>query len=101
VFVAAAVGNPERLHGDLEAAGANVAAARFFRDHHRITALEWRDCAGEAHRAGAQAVIVTEKDAVKLDHPPDLPVLVAVQTTSVAEAADLDRLLAKLVKGAL
>jgi tetraacyldisaccharide 4'-kinase len=98
VFVAAAVGNPERLHGDLEAAGATVAGARYFRDHHRITPLEWRDCIGEAQRAGAEAVIVTEKDAVKLDHPSDLPVLVAVQTTSVAEAADLDRLLAKLVQ---
>jgi tetraacyldisaccharide 4'-kinase len=66
VAALSAVGNPasfESMLGDLGA----VLAARFrFRDHQAITENDLERVCAEACAAGAEAVITTEKDAVKL-----------------------------------
>ena len=99
VFLVAAVGNPRRFRHDVEACGTRAVGERSFRDHHRITAREWRQCALAARRAGAGALVTTEKDAIKIEAGPDLPLEVAVQSTTVEEGSTFERILEALVRG--
>ncbi|MHC4133406.1 MAG: tetraacyldisaccharide 4'-kinase [Planctomycetota bacterium] len=62
VCVACAIGNPAAFVQTVESLGARVAARRFFRDHHAYSARD----AAELARPGLP-VVVTEKDAVKLE----------------------------------
>src|SRR5262249_3227851 len=82
-FLVAAVGNPERFRGDIEALGVRIAGSRFFRDHQPLTPGALLECAKEARSSRAEALITTEKDAVKLPRPPDFPLLVSIQSTCV------------------
>ncbi len=62
VTVACGIGNPRAFVATVEQLGARVIDTRFFRDHH---AFDARDARQLAARAGP--VVVTEKDAVKLE----------------------------------
>jgi tetraacyldisaccharide 4'-kinase len=62
-----ALGNPSAFETLLETLGADVNARFRFRDHRRISTAELAQICHEAIGAGAEAVITTEKDAVKLD----------------------------------
>jgi tetraacyldisaccharide 4'-kinase len=62
VLVACGIGNPRAFAATVESLGARVAARRFFRDHHAFTADDAADLAGHG-----LPVVVTEKDAVKLE----------------------------------
>jgi tetraacyldisaccharide 4'-kinase len=64
VIAAAGIARPERFVSLLEAAGATVRSRIFFDDHHRFDASDAARI--EAAAAGADAVVVTEKDLVKL-----------------------------------
>lgn len=63
----AALGNPAVFLGDLERAGVDVVARALFRDHHRYSQGDLDAAVAAAHRAGADALVTTEKDAVKLE----------------------------------
>jgi tetraacyldisaccharide-1-P 4'-kinase len=62
VLVACGIGNPRAFVGTVESMGAAVVENRFFRDHHAFSAEEARALAGQP-----LPVVVTEKDAVKLE----------------------------------
>jgi len=62
VLVACGIGNPRAFVSTVESLGATVAAERFFRDHHAFSVEEARELAGQP-----LPVVVTEKDAVKLE----------------------------------
>jgi tetraacyldisaccharide 4'-kinase len=62
VFVACGIGNPGAFVRTVETLGAVVAGERFFRDHHAYSAADARELAGQS-----LPVVVTEKDAVKLE----------------------------------
>ena len=87
VFLVAAIGNPERFKQDVRNFGINIRGRAFFRDHAVISKKEWDKCVNAAKMAGAEAIIITEKDAVKISSPPDFPLLVAVQSTKLNEVA--------------
>ena len=76
-FVVAAIAAPERLIADLSGLGCRVVGQALFRDHHRFTARELESAAAAARAAGADAVVTTEKDAVRLvlrhGETPELP----------------------------
>lgn len=80
-FLVAALGNPSRFQRDVLKLGIRVSGSRFFKDHYRLRPQEWQDCVHSARESGAEAIIVSEKDAVKVSEPPDFPLLVSVQTT--------------------
>lgn len=65
-FVATGVARPERLKEDLTAIGIAVAGELAFPDHHAYTGDDVARIQGQARTAGADAVVVTEKDWVKL-----------------------------------
>ncbi len=92
-YLVAAVGNPERFRRDVAAAGIRIGGWRFFRDHREISTRDWFACADEARAVSADAILTTEKDAVKLVHVPDFPVFVARQATRVIESQDFKNLL--------
>jgi tetraacyldisaccharide-1-P 4'-kinase len=73
-----------------------VVGTACFRDHHRFQAAEVEGCAARAEAAGADALVITAKDAVRF--PPvriRLPVLVLRIVAEIEDEPALrDRLLA-------
>jgi tetraacyldisaccharide 4'-kinase len=84
-FLVAAIGNPKRFQRDVEAFGVRVKGARFLRDHFQLSVREWHSCADEARALGAQAILTTGKDVIKLSYPPNFPVYVASQRIRIDE----------------
>ncbi|MDT7605064.1 MAG: tetraacyldisaccharide 4-kinase [Acidobacteriota bacterium] len=60
------VGNPRAFFSNLRRDGYEVRHVRAFADHHGYTQAEVDDLVREAHRVGAEALVTTAKDAVKL-----------------------------------
>ncbi len=76
VLAFAGIARPEQFFRDLEAIGAVVVARREFADHHAFSPGDAKDLLESARSAGADALVTTEKDAVRLPLPrdPALPV---------------------------
>lgn len=73
VVSACALGNPAHFHGMAERAGVRIAARLEKADHVACTARELDEVAA---RAGADCVVTSLKDFVKLDQQPKVPVAV-------------------------
>ncbi len=85
VLLLTAIASPERVAVDLRESGWQITDHVRFRDHHLFSA---DDIAAVVHRAtssGAQAVVTTAKDAVKLERwlPMELPVAVIPLEVSI------------------
>ena len=96
-FVLAAIAGPERLIADLAALGCAVVGSALYRDHHRFTRREIEAAAAAARDAGAEAVVTTGKDAVRLAWM-EMPPLVIHRIEAVID--DESRLLAILLAAA-
>ena len=92
-LLVAALGNPARFLNDVEDLGIRVAGSCFFRDHHCLSRQDWHKCIEGARRAGTEAIIITEKDAIKIVEPPDFPLLVAIQSTFIDQPAEFEQML--------
>jgi len=95
-FLLAAIARPDRFAADVAGCGVEVVGRSFFRDHHRFRADELGSVAGRARAAGAQAIVTTAKDAVRLEgrwpfEPAALVMAIA------ADIADEGRLRARLL----
>lgn len=102
-FLLAAIARPERFEQDAAAAGVTVAGRAFFRDHHRFRPHELASVAEQARRAGADAIVTTAKDVVRLEGTPPggLPVVVLGIEARVADEPRLrERLLAVVRRAA-
>lgn len=97
-YLVSALGNPERFQNDIRRMGINGHGATFFPDHHRLSRKDWQHCVEKAHQKGAGVIITTEKDAVKISEPPEFPLLVAVQTTQMADAGAFESFLKSGIK---
>jgi tetraacyldisaccharide 4'-kinase len=98
VAALSALGNPGAFEGSVEELGAQVTPVRFA-DHHRYAPEDWGHIARAAQ--GAELIVTTEKDAVKLPPPPAgcVPVAVLPCELEILEgeadvSAALDRLTA-------
>jgi tetraacyldisaccharide 4'-kinase len=65
-FAFAGIAKPERFFDDLENAGWTLTGRRSFRDHHHYSAQEIDEMAGAAKSAGAEVMLTTEKDIVRI-----------------------------------
>jgi tetraacyldisaccharide 4'-kinase len=65
IMVVTGIAQPDGFVTILEKQGANVVCKRFFPDHHRFRRYEIEEIYETAKNFGAQAVLVTEKDAVR------------------------------------
>jgi tetraacyldisaccharide 4'-kinase len=97
-FVVAAIAAPERLIADLSGLGCRVVGQALFRDHHRFTPRELESAAGAARGGGADAVVTTEKDAVRMSWVAPTPPLIVHRIEAVLE--DERRLRAILLRAA-
>jgi tetraacyldisaccharide 4'-kinase len=95
-FLLCAIARPERLERDAAAAGALVVGRSFFRDHHRFRVRELASVAEAARRTGADTIVTTAKDAVRLEAMPFTSLPVAVLRIE-ARFADEPRLRERLL----
>jgi len=95
-FLLAAIARPERFERDVAGCGVAVVGRAFFRDHHHFRADDIASVAGQARTAGAEAIVTTAKDAVRLEGAPGLGLPVFVMAIA-AEIADEARLRARLL----
>ncbi len=65
-FLLSGIARPERFEADVAACGCVVAGHARFRDHHRFSASELAHVRAGARAVGADAVVTTAKDAVRL-----------------------------------
>jgi tetraacyldisaccharide 4'-kinase len=100
-YLVAALGNPRRFEQDVRRLGIDVRGVKFFPDHYWPAPADWRACAEDARNKHAEAIITTEKDAVKIFQPPDFPVMVSIQSTCLSDARAFEAMLLHYVEGSL
>jgi tetraacyldisaccharide 4'-kinase len=66
-FAFAGIARPERFFGDLEKAGWKLTGRRSFGDHHHFSDREIEEVARAAGLSGAEVILTTEKDMVRLN----------------------------------
>jgi len=65
-FAFAGIAKPERFFSDLESAGWKLTGRRSFGDHHHYSGSELEEIARAATLSGAEVILTTEKDIVRL-----------------------------------
>jgi len=101
VAVFCGLGSPASFLADLRQLGAEVVYQALFPDHHQFAPGELEDVDARATEAGAEALICTHKDAVKLrsDWRPAHPVFALMMELVILKGSEhLDAVLAKLPK---
>ena len=66
IYGLSAIGNPESFTYTLKGLGADLIKHRKFHDHHNYNREEIDDVVSEAKTLGADAIVVTQKDIVKI-----------------------------------
>ena len=74
LFAFAGLADNDQFFASLRALGLTVAGTKGFRDHHRYTPADIAAVKAAARDAGAEIVVTTEKDAVKLDDRDIIPI---------------------------
>jgi tetraacyldisaccharide 4'-kinase len=94
VFAFAGLADNEQFFESLRAAGLNVTGTRSFGDHHPYIAAEVEEIKRAAADAGAEAIVTTEKDAVKIDDP----AIIAIAADLIIAPQEMERILAAAVR---
>jgi tetraacyldisaccharide 4'-kinase len=96
-----AIGAPRHFFRMLRQTGAEVVLERRFRDHYCYTHQELSELARAAVSAGAEVMVTTAKDAVKLqEHGPwPLPLIVAAVRLTVLENDAFEGFLMEKIRG--
>ena len=92
LFAFAGLADNEQFFDSLRGGGLNVVGTRAFEDHHRYSGEEVESILAAARRSGAEAVVTTEKDAVKLRRSE----ITAVPAEFVFDPAVLDAIYARI-----
>ena len=69
VFAFAAIGQPESFFETVRKVGGIVVGTKVFRDHHHFSEQDLKEICQEADTVGAEFVLCTSKDIVKIDRP--------------------------------
>ena len=67
IAVACGIANPRAFTEDILQAGMNIVSESFFADHHAFTQEDLHRISHAAQEAGADAIVTTEKDSVRLE----------------------------------
>lgn len=94
VFAFSGLANNEQFFEAVRRAGAEVVATKSFPDHYRYTAADVEAIKRAAAAAGAEAIVTTEKDAVKIG---DDSMIAAGAEMQIAPS-DLERIVSPLRK---
>jgi tetraacyldisaccharide 4'-kinase len=88
ILAVAGIARPQRFFDDLTAAGWRLGGVLGFRDHHRYDASDLDRIARTARETQAEAIVTTEKDAVRLEAMAGaLPFAVAPLTMTIEPAS--------------
>src|SRR2546421_5506259 len=94
-----AIGNPESFFALLKREGFQLKYERSFRDHYRFNQTDLDRVEDAARNAGAELLITTAKDAVKLRQLKlEMPCYVAEISIDIAPSEEFRRLLTKTVE---
>lgn len=74
LFAFAGLANNDQFFESLRGLGLNVIATKSFRDHYRYTPADVAALKDAARDAGAEILVTTEKDAVKIDDRDIIPI---------------------------
>jgi len=90
-FAFAGIARPERFYDDLEKSGWRLTGRRSFRDHHHFSAREIADIGRTAAASGAQIILTTDKDHVRLGErrttdEPAIPIVPVPLTVTISPA---------------
>jgi tetraacyldisaccharide 4'-kinase len=98
-FVMCGIGNPRAFSDDLLQIGINVAGEHFFRDHHRYNQEDLDGAVREARQAGADLIVTTDKDAVRLGGltTGDMPLYSAQQELQTEDEVRLKSLILRTI----
>lgn len=66
IVAVSAIGNPASFEQTLRDLGAEILESIRYPDHHEYTVKEMQDVQEQADALGAEAIVITEKDAVKI-----------------------------------
>lgn len=88
IFAFAGLADNDQFFASLRANGLNVVGTKSFRDHHRYTAADVAAIKAAAQSAGAEAIVTTEKDAVKIDDRD----IIAIAAEMIIEPETLERI---------
>ena len=66
IMAVSAIGNPASFERTLKDLGAVIIESLRYPDHHEYTMREMQDVLQQAEAQGAEAIVITEKDAVKI-----------------------------------
>jgi tetraacyldisaccharide 4'-kinase len=91
------IGNPRAFSEDILQAGMNITSERFFADHHAFTQEDIDRVLLSASEQGADAIVTTEKDAVRLERLKhgDIPIYAAQLEIQSDDEVKLKSLLLK------
>jgi tetraacyldisaccharide 4'-kinase len=96
----AGIASPERFVQDVAARGVDVADVAAYSDHHVFTSPELAAAADSARRAGADAVVTTQKDATRIrEWPGASPLVVYRMAVLVQNEALLREKLIAVARG--
>jgi tetraacyldisaccharide 4'-kinase len=100
------IARPQQFFDGLEAAGLHIAARLGFPDHHHYKVNELKRLVTAARKAGAAAIITTEKDRVRLGKlsaafPKSLPLMTAGLRVEIEHEDEAIEWLEELLKAAL
>ena len=97
IFLLAGIARPASFEALARRLGADVAATRWFADHHRFSTADLEAVQAEAKRTSADLILTTEKDATRLPTAPGagvpiaaLPVELRVEQGEASIQAALD-----------
>jgi tetraacyldisaccharide 4'-kinase len=97
VFAFCALGNPSAFFQDLQAKGFNLVFGQTFSDHYAYTRIDVEKIEQKALASGAEFLVTTAKDAVKLgDLKFSLPCFVAESETVFDDTEPFLKLLRKI-----
>jgi len=99
VAVACGIGNPVAFTEDILQVGINIVSESFFADHHPFTQVDLDRITRDARDAGADAIVTTEKDAVRLEGltQGDIPIYAAQLELQSEDEVRLKSLLLRTV----
>ncbi|MCC5806833.1 MAG: tetraacyldisaccharide 4'-kinase [Opitutales bacterium] len=99
VAALSAIAVPESFEGFVENLGAELVLRRRFLDHHRFSSRELEVFYAAAAKAGAEWIVTTEKDAVRVppDLAPDLPFyFLRVEIEILSGVADFEEAVSRI-----
>lgn len=94
IFAFSGLADNEQFFRSLREEGLDLAGTKSFPDHHRYTASSMQEIREAASTAGAEVLVTTEKDAVKLEGDD----IVAIPAEMVIDDRDLERIAALVLR---